>query len=103
MVNNLAKVLTPANLNNVFSAFFKVNRKTGAKVAKIAFNDGTMRIQAITKTGVKFIGEYALPAITSNADKVAIAKDIAKNGMKQVDIAAILHVSQSTISNWLRK
>ncbi len=103
MANNLAKVLTPANLNNIFSAVFKVNHKTGAKVAKVAFNDGSMRIQAITKTGVKYIGEYVLPAITSNADKVAIAKDLAKNGMKQVDIADLLHVSQSTISNWLKK
>ncbi len=90
-------------MNNVFSAFLKVNHKTGAKIAKMAFNDGTMRIQAVSKTGVKYIGEYILPAIASNADKIVIAKDLAKSGMKQVDIADLLHVSQSTISNWLRK
>ena len=103
MGNNLAKVLTPTNLNHVFSAFFKVNHKTGAKTAKIVFNNGVMQIQTITKTGVKIVSEYVLPAIASNADKIAIAKDMAKNGMRQVDIADFLRVSQSTVSNWLRK
>lgn len=103
MANNLAKVLTPANLNNVFSAFFKMNHKTGARTAKIVFNNGVMRIQTVTKTGVKIVSEYVLPAIASNADKIAIAKDMAKNGMRQVDIADFLRVSQSTVSNWLRK
>lgn len=103
MTNNLAKVLTPANLNNVFSAFFKMNHKTGAKTAKIVFNNGVMQTQTITKEGVKIFSEYILPAIANNADKIAIAKDLAKNGVKQVDIADFLHVSQSTISNWLRK
>ena len=103
MINNLAKVLTPANLHDVFAAVFKMNHKTGAKTAKIVFNNGVMQIQTFTKEGVKIFSEYVLPAITSNADKIAVAKDLAKNGVKQVDIADFLHVSQSTISNWLKK
>lgn len=103
MQNNLAKVLTPDNLGKVFTAVFKNNKKTGARTIKMAFNDGTMRMQTFTKTGVKILSEYALPTITTTTEKIVAAKDLYKNGMKQVDIADLFHVSQSTISNWLKK
>ena len=103
MQNNLAKVLTPDNFSKVFTAVFKINKKTGARTAQIAFNNGTMRSQTVTKTGVKIFNEYALPAIATTAEKIMVAKDLYKNGMKQVDIAALFRVSQPTVSNWLKK
>lgn len=103
MRNNLATVFTPDNLSKVFTAVFKVNKKTGARTAKIVFSNGTMRTQTVTKTGVKIATEYILPVMKTTADKIPVAKDLYKIGMKQVDIADLFHVSQPTISTWLKK
>lgn len=103
MRNNVATVFTPDNLSKVFTAVFKANKKTGARTAKIVFNDGRMRTQTVTKTGVRIVTEYILPDMKTTADKILAAKDLYKFGAKQVDIADLFHVSQPTISNWLKK
>lgn len=98
----LARVFSNLNFDKLISATFKPNRRTGATTAKVV-GDGVVDIMTVTKTGVKIIKRYVLPAAESAVNKYSIAIDLHKNGVKGIDIADILQVSPSTVSRWLKK
>lgn len=88
---------------NIVSLAFKPNKKTGARIARAVLDDGTTLIKTVTYTGVASETVHRLPEITSIAQRNTVIKDLAKQKMTQETIAAMLDISQSTVSNVLKK
>lgn len=88
---------------DVISLAFKPNKKTGAKIARAVLNDGTTLIKSVTASGVVSETIHKLPEISSVVQRNEVIKDLAKQKINQETIAAMLDVSQSTVSNVLRK
>ena len=88
---------------NIVSLAFKPNKKTGARIARAVLDDGTTLIKTVTSSGVVSVTVHRLPEIISVAQRNAVIKDLAKQKMTQETIAAMLDISQSTVSNVLKK
>ncbi|MBQ3420964.1 MAG: helix-turn-helix domain-containing protein [Romboutsia sp.] len=88
---------------DIISLDFKPNKKTGAKIARAVLSDGTTLIRNVTASGVVSETIHKLPEIASVAQRNEIIRDLARQKMNQETIAAMLDVSQSTVSNVLRK
>lgn len=88
---------------DVVSLAFKPNKKTGAKIARAVLSDGTTLIKSVTASGVVSETIHKLPEIASVAQRNEVIKDLAKQKINQDTIAAMLDISQSTVSNVLRK
>lgn len=89
--------------SNVISLAFKINKKNGARIARAVLNNGKTLIKTVTATGAIIGQVIELPEITSIAQRNKVICDLSKNKMTQEQIAAILDISQSTVSNVLRK
>ena len=110
MAANLMNVFKNADLKNmgksmadVVSLAFKPNKKTGAKIARAVLSDGTTLIKSVTASGVVSETIHKLPEIASVAQRNEVIRDLAKQKINQETIAAMLDVSQSTVSNVLKK
>lgn len=110
MATNLMNVFTNSDLKkvgksaaNIVSLAFKPNKKTGAKIARAVLDDGTTLIRNVTASGVVSEIVHKLPEIVSVAQRNEVIKDLAKQKINQETIAAMLDISQSTVSNVLRK
>ena len=110
MAANLLNVFKNTDLKNVgksmsdvVSLAFKPNKKTGAKIARAVLSDGTTLIKSVTASGVVSETIHKLPEIASVAQRNEVIRDLAKQKINQETIAAMLDVSQSTVSNVLRK
>ena len=88
---------------NIISLAFKPNKKTGARIARAVLDDGTTLIKTATASGVVSETIHRIPEIVSIAQRNEIIKDLAKQKINQETIAAMLDISQSTVSNVLRK
>lgn len=104
---NLLNVFKSADLKeckkttkNIVSLAFKSNKKTGARIARAVLDDGTTLIKEVFASGV--ISQKAIQ-IPPDAQRNEVIKDLAKNKLTQETIAAMLDISQSTVSNVLRK
>ncbi len=87
---------------NVVSLALKPNKRTGAKIARAVLDDGRILIKTITASGVISETVHKIPEITSATQRNNIIKDLAKQKITQETIAAMLDISQSTVSNVLR-
>lgn len=87
---------------NVIQLTFKPNKKTGARVARAVMDNGTTLIKTVTATGSVLQEVIKLPEITSIAQRNNVIRDLAKNKKTQEQIAAMLDISQATVSNVLR-
>ncbi|MCD8220936.1 MAG: hypothetical protein LUD07_01860 [Clostridiales bacterium] len=110
MTTNLMNVFKSTDLKkigkttaNVVSLAFKSNKKNGAKIARAVLDDGTTLIKNVTASGVVSETIYKLPAIMSTAQRNEVIKDLSRQKMNQETIAAMLDISQSTVSNVLKK
>lgn len=110
MSTNLMKVFKNVDLKsvgkttaNVVLLAFKSNKKTGAKIARAVLDDGTTLIKTVTATGVVSETVHKLPEIVSVVQRNAVIKDLAKQNITQETIAAMLDISQSTVSNVLKR
>ncbi len=110
MSSNLMKVFTSLDWNkagkktaNLLSLAFNENKRTGTKVARAVFDDGSVLFKTVTKSGVVIQAAELLPKITSIAQRNEVIKELSRNKHTQQDIAAILNISQATVSNVLRK
>ena len=110
MATNLMNVFKNTDLKNVgksaadvVSLAFKPNKKTGAKIARAVLSDGTTLIKSVTASGVVSETVHKLPEIVSVAQRNEVIRDLAKQKINQETIAVMLDVSQSTVSNVLRK
>ena len=88
---------------NIVSLAFKTNQKTGAKIARAVLDDGRTLIKTVTASGVLSETIHKIPEILSVAQRNEVIKDLAKQKINQETIAAMLDISQSTVSNVLRK
>ena len=66
-------------------------------------DDGTTLIKTVTASGVVSETIHRLPEITSTVQRNEVIKDLCKQKINQETIAAMLDISQSTVSNVLRK
>ena len=82
---------------------YKINKKTGARIARAVLDNGTTLIKTVTASGAVIEKAFQLPVITSIAQRNEVIKDLAKNKITQEQIAAMLDISQSTVSNVLKK
>ena len=110
MATNLMNVFKTVDLQgvgktaaNIVSLAFKPNKKTGAKIARAVLDDGTTLIKTVTASGVVSETIHRLPEITSTVQRNEVIKDLCKQKINQETIAAMLDISQSTVSNVLRK
>ncbi|MDD3193561.1 MAG: Trp family transcriptional regulator [Oscillospiraceae bacterium] len=88
---------------NIVSLAFKVDKKNGARIARAVLENGTTLIKKVTASGVVLEQVLKLPEITSVVQRNDVIRDLAKNKIKQEQIAAMLDISQATVSNVLRK
>lgn len=89
---------------NIVSLVLKTNGKTGAKMARAVLDDGRVLIKTITPSGIVSESIIKIPEIASIAQRNGIIKDLAKQKIyTQEMIAAMLDISQSTVSNVLKK
>ncbi|MCI9639843.1 helix-turn-helix domain-containing protein [Anaerovoracaceae bacterium 41-7] len=88
---------------NVVSLAYKVNKKNGARIARAVLDNGTTLIKTVTASGTVIEQVTKLPAITSIEQRNDVIRDLAKNKITQEQIAAMLDISQATVSNVLRK
>jgi len=88
---------------DVVSLALKTNNKTGAKFARAVLDDGTALIKSLSKTGVVSETIHKIPDILSAAQRNDVIKDLYRQNINQETIAAMLDISQSTVSNVLRK
>jgi DNA-directed RNA polymerase specialized sigma subunit len=110
MSTNLTNVFKNVDLqrvgktvSNIVSLAFKPNKKTGARIARAVLDDGTTLIKTVTASGVVSETFHHLPEITSVIQRNEVIKDLYKQKINQETIAAMLDISQSTVSNVLRK
>ena len=75
----------------------------GTKIARAVLSDGTTLIKSVTASGVVSETIHKLPEIASVAQRNEVIRDLAKKKINQETIAAMLDVSQSTVSNVLKK
>ena len=88
---------------NVVSLAFKTNSKTGARIARAVLDNGTTLIKTVTASGAVMEEVIKLPEITSVLQRNEVIRDLAKYKLTQEQIAAMLDISQATVSNVLRK
>lgn len=88
---------------NVVSLVLKQNKRTGAKIARAVLDDRRTLIKTISKSGVIAEAVIKLPKIVSMEQRNAVIKDLYKQKFTQETIAAILNISQATVSKVLRK
>ncbi|BAK48449.1 hypothetical protein CXIVA_24820 [Clostridium sp. SY8519] len=93
-----------AELSDIVSLNFGTNGKTGEKFARAVLDNGTTLIKSVTATGVEKNVQYIIPAFTSLTERNEIINDLSKNQkLTQEMIASMMNISQSTVSNVLRK
>lgn len=88
---------------NIVSLAFKTNKKNGARIARAVLDNGTTLIKTVTASGAVMEQVIKLPEINSIAQRNNVIRDLAKSKITQEQIAAMLDISQATISNVLRK
>lgn len=88
---------------NIVSLAFKTDKKNGSRIARAVLDNGTTLIKKVTTSGTVLEQIIHLPEITSIAQRNDVIRDLVKNKFTQEQIAAMLDISQSTVSNVLRK
>lgn len=109
---NLLRIFNNAEIKNVagkttaniVDLSYRTNGKTGAKIARAVLDDGRTLVKTITASGIVSETIHKIPDISSIAQRNAVIKDLAKQrSFTQEMIAAMLNISQSTVSNVLKK
>lgn len=80
-----------------------INKRTGEKFAKATTSDGMSYIKNFSKTGVAIDSHIEIPSYSSKEQRNEIIKELYDKNFNQSDIADMLNISQSTVSNCLRK
>ncbi|MBE7031980.1 MAG: helix-turn-helix domain-containing protein [Ruminococcaceae bacterium] len=86
---------------NLISLKLGVKKRTGEQFAKATTNDGKTYIKSFSYTGVEEQKLITIPNYLNKNQRNEIIKDLART-YTQDDIADMLGVSQSTVSNVLR-
>lgn len=89
-------------MSDVVSLAFKPNKKRVPN-ARAVLSGWNNTYKSVTASGVVSETIHKLPEIASVVQRNEVIRDLAKQKINQETIAAMLDVSQSTVSNVLRK
>lgn len=89
--------------SSIISLAFKSNKRSGARVVRAVLDNGTTLIKTVTASGAVLEEAVKLPAVTSIAQRNELIRELAKEKKTQECIAAMLDVSQATVSRVLNK
>lgn len=90
------------NIDDIVSLNAGIKKRTGERFAKATTSDGKTYIKTLSKKGVKKQSVITIPPYFSKEERDEIIVDLARNNT-QDDIADMMDISQSTVSNVLRK
>lgn len=91
------------SVSNIISLSFKTDKKNGSRIARAVLDNGVTLIKKVTASGVILEEVVKVPEILTTVQRNNVIRDLAKNKMTQEQIAAMLDISQSTVSNILKK
>ncbi|MBQ7276932.1 MAG: hypothetical protein IJS58_06735 [Bacilli bacterium] len=91
------------SFENIVSLAFKTNSKNGNRTVRAVLDNGQALIKTVTQTGVEISKAITISSFNSVKQRNDIIKDLSKQKFNQEDIAAMMDLSQSTVSNVLRK
>ncbi|MBQ8955354.1 MAG: MarR family transcriptional regulator [Lachnospiraceae bacterium] len=91
------------SLADIISLSYVMNKSTGERFARAVLEDGTTLIKpALTRSGSADI-EHVIPPYRTTAERNAVISELADDpDLTQEMIAAMMDISQSTVSNVLR-
>lgn len=92
-----------SNWKDKFRTVMYDHTPSGAEVTRITTYTGEMYIRVRGKSGFLLESKGNLPPIYNKEDRDQAIRDMARERLRQEDIAAILGISQATVSNVLRK
>ena len=90
-------------LEDIVSLSYVMNKSTGERFARAVLEDGTTLIKPAFTRGGNYQVEHVIPPYSTTAERNAIIAELADDPeLTQEMIAAMLDISQSTVSNVLR-
>ena len=98
---DVAKVAS--KIRDIVSLNYGINKKTGERFVRAVMNNGTTLIKSVTESGIEKNIKYVIPAFKNVEERNKIIRDLSKQKLTQNDIACIMNISQSTVSNVLRR
>lgn len=91
------------SLSDIISLSYVMNKGTGERYARAVLEDGTTLIKPALQRGDDVKVEHVIPAFHTAAQRNKVIIDLAEDPeLTQEMIAAMLDISQSTVSNVLR-
>ena len=95
---------TSYDLSDIVSLCFVMNKSTGDRFARAELGDGTALIKPVPSGNGQSEIEYVIPAYRNTAQRNQIIKTLAEDpDLTQEMIACMMDISQSTVSNVMRK
>ena len=92
----------PEILNNLNSLSIGVNKRTGERFFKATTFNGKTFIKKLSITGIKESSYIEIPSYETKEERNKIIEDLYSKNFPQSDIASMLDISQSTVSNILK-
>lgn len=83
---------------DVASLSIKPNKKTGARIARAVFNDGSTIIKSVSTSGVSSETFSRLPSMTTIKERNRVIRDLPRQHYDLKTIASMLDISESTVS-----
>ncbi|MCR5237870.1 MAG: hypothetical protein K6E34_11790 [Lachnospiraceae bacterium] len=95
---------TVYSLADIVSLGYVMNKSTGERYARAVLGDGTALIKTVPSGNVKPELEYVIPAYKSTSRRNEIIRELAEDpDLTQEMIACMMDISQSTVSNVMRR
>ncbi|WP_346867277.1 MULTISPECIES: helix-turn-helix domain-containing protein [unclassified Clostridium] len=91
------------NQMNIISFNMGIKSTTGEKILRVKTIDGKVFIKTISLSGIVSTEFIEIPEFNTSQQRDLLIIDLRKKGLIQDDIADYLNISQSTVSNVLRK
>lgn len=95
---------TSYDISDIVSLSFVINKSTGDRFARAELGDGTALIKPVPSGNGKSEIEFVIPSYRNTAQRNEIIKTLAENpDLTQEMIACMMDISQSTVSNVMRR
>lgn len=89
--------------DQIVSMKYGINKKTGAKFAKVTLEDGRSFIRTITNSGIVCDQSIKISAYSGTEERNIRIQELYAQGYTQDEIASFMEISQSTVSLVLRR
>lgn len=95
---------TSYDISDIVSLGFVINKSTGDRYARARLGDGTALIKPVPSGDGRAEIEYVIPSYRNTAQRNEIIKALAEDPeLTQEMIACMMDISQSTVSNVMRR